>query len=239
VKLTVVDANAAPPAVSTVPPSVLLSTWLSPGFPVGAFSYSHGLETAIAAGEIGTADQLGDWVGFLIERGSGWCDALLLAEAYRAAASDDMIRLLGAAELAGAMAVSRERQLETTAMGDAFLKAVAAGWPAAVTDRLAATSGVAYPVAIGAAAAAHGIPLGATLASYLNAFAANLVSVAVRLVPLGQSDGLAVLARLQPLGATIALLAEGAPLDALRNAAIRSDIAAMRHEILYSRVFRS
>ncbi|MCW5696302.1 MAG: urease accessory protein UreF [Bauldia sp.] len=232
-------AKAEPPPVSTVPHSVLLSTWLSPGFPVGAFSYSHGLETAIASGEVTTADQLADWIAFLVERGSGWCDALLLAQAWRAAVADDMVRLLDAAELARAMAVSGERQLETTALGDAFLKAAAAGWPSATTERLAGTAGVAYPVAVGATAAAHGVPLAATLAAYLNAFAANLVSVAVRLVPLGQSAGLAVLARLQPLGAAIALLAEAAPLDALGNAAIRSDIAAMRHEVLYSRVFRS
>jgi urease accessory protein len=245
--LKLADHRRPDPAVSDQPEPIasrhqlLLATWLSPAFPVGAFSYSHGLETAIADGRLPDAASLADWVGLLVERGSGWCDAVLLAEAWRAAGELNDNRLAAAADLAAAMAPSRERAMETLNLGAAFLKAVIAGWPRPAllrfNDALAGES--AYPVAVGAAAAAHAIALPAVLAQFLNAFAANLISVAVRLVPLGQSDGLAVLSQLQPLVLTTADRAAASSLDDFGSAAIASDIASMRHETLYSRVFRS
>ena len=220
---------------------LLLATWLSPSFPIGAFSYSNGLETAIANGTIGEALAVEDWARLLIERGSGWSDTVLLAEAWRSASERDDTRLAEAAELAVAMAPSRERHLETINLGAAFLKAVMAGWPQV---GLLCTSGAfavgpAYPIAVGLAAGAHSVPLPATLALFLNAFAANLISVAVRLVPLGQSDGLSVLSALQPMIVATAECASESSLDDLGSAALLSDIASMRHETLYSRVFRS
>jgi urease accessory protein len=220
---------------------LLLATWLSPTFPVGAFSYSHGLETAIADGRISGAAALEDWVGVLIEHGSGWCDAVLLAEAWHAASERDDARFAAVGDLAAAMAPSRERQAETINLGAAFLKAVLAGWPHELLHRLSGSDGdrLPYPVAVGAAAAAHGIPLTPTLGQFLNAFATNLISVAVRLVPLGQTDGLAALSRLQPMILATADRAAASTLDDLGSAAVSSDIASMRHETLYSRVFRS
>jgi urease accessory protein len=219
---------------------LLLATWLSPAFPIGAFSYSHGVESVIADGTIADASSLEDWIGFLIERGSGWCDAVLLAEAWRAVSAEDEERFAEVAELASALAPSRERQLETMNLGTAFLLAVSAGWPNKLIDRFKGLDvPVAYPVAVGLAAAAHEIPLLSTLAGFLNSFAGNLISVAVRLVPLGQSEGLTVLARLQPLALATAERAVGSSLDDLGSAAILSDIASMRHETLHSRVFRS
>lgn len=213
---------------------------MSPAFPVGAFSYSHGLETAIADGRLTDADAVADWIAILLEHGSAWNDALLLIEAWRATIAGDMDAVANAAQLAAAMAQSRERHAETVNLGAAFLKAVAAGWPhERLTTFAANNEPIAYPVAIGAAAACHGIALESTLAHFLNAFVGNLVSVAVRLVPLGQSDGLGIVARLQPRLLALAERASTATLDALGSAAIQSDIASMRHETLYSRVFRS
>jgi len=219
---------------------LLLTTWLSPSFPVGAFSYSHGLETAIAAGDIVDAETAAAWVETLLRHGSGWCDALLLAEAWRAVGQNDDKRLGEAAGLAAAMAPSRERLMETVNLGEAFLAAVASAWRNADIDRIASTTpATAYPVAVGAAAGAFAIPLRDAIAHYLNAFVANLVSVAIRLVPLGQSDGVAIIARLQPLVLGLAERAENASLEELGSAAIASDIASMRHETLPARVFRS
>jgi urease accessory protein len=234
-------AADAGPVAAAERARLLLATWLSPAFPVGAFSYSHGLETAIADGRIADAAALEDWVRLLVERGSGWCDAVLLAEAWRAAAARDDARFAGAAELAAAMSPSRERQAETHGLGTAFLKAVLAGWP---NDSLLcleklSNGTLAYPVAVGAVAAAHDVPLAPALAQFLNAFAANLISVAVRLVPLGQTDGLGALSRLQPAILSTADRAAQSTLDDLGSAAVSSDIASMRHETLHSRVFRS
>lgn len=218
---------------------VRLATWLSPAFPVGAFSYSHGLEWLIDSGAIRSVDALSRWLEDLLEQGSIWNDAVLFAEAHRAAASDDGERLRQVAELAEALAPSRERQLETMAQGRAFLVALSAAWPAPALAHLTAEAGAAYPIAVAAAAGAHGIALDAALPTYLNAFAANLISVGVRLVPIGQTAGLKILAALHPLIAATAERAEESTLADLGSATVLADIASMRHETQYSRVFRT
>ena len=215
-------------------------TWLSPAFPVGAFSYSHGLEFAIDTGTVHTGDDLEGWVADLLEVGSGWSDAVLLAESWRAGRDADAGRLTEVAELAAAMAPSRERHLETTGQGAAFQQAVAGAWPGPTAAALLeAKHATAYPVAVGAVAGEHALPLEPVLAAFLNGFAANLASVAVRLVPLGQTEGLRVMAALHPLVEASAARAALSDLDDLGSATILSDVASMRHETQYSRVFRT
>lgn len=216
-----------------------LLTFLSPAFPVGAFSYSHALEWQIDTGAIRTAEALQAWLTDVLEVGSAWNDSVLFVEAHRAAAAGDQPRLCAVAELAGAISPSRERHLESTAQGRAFLDTVAATWPCAAAQHLLNEASAAYPVAVAAVAADHRIVLASALPAFLNAFAANLVSVGVRLVPLGQNAGLAVLAALHPLIATTARRAENSTLDDLGAATILSDIASMRHEEQYSRIFRT
>lgn len=219
---------------------VRLMTWLSPAFPVGAFSYSHGLEWAIDTGVVRDRQSLSVWLGDVLEKGGGWSDAVLFAESWRCAHRMDMAALEAAADLAAALAPGAERSLETMAQGTAFL-AHAAAWPCAPAERLARLrrGRAAYPVAVATVAAGHGIALEDALAAYLNAFAANLVSVAVRLVPLGQRAGLGVLADMQPALIDLAGLAAGSSLDDLGNAAIMSDIFSLAHETQASRVFRT
>jgi urease accessory protein len=223
------------------PPTLArLMTWLSPAYPVGGFSYSHGLEWTVEAGKVGDAAMLGDWIEDILNHGAGRSDAILLAEAWRAVAGGDERLLAETIELAAAFAPSAERRLETLAQGSAFLVATQAVWPAPELERLAAAAtDVAYPVAVGACAAAHGLPLTPTAQAFVRAFAANLVSAGVRLIPLGQTDGLRVLARLEPLIPPLVASALAASLDDIGGAAILADIASMRHETQYTRLFRS
>ncbi len=230
--------SAAEPPSSTQGLLKLL-TFLSPAFPVGSFSYSHGLEWLIEAGSLSDSEDVQAWVTDLLEGGSGWNDAVLFAEAFRAAAELDHARFVAAAELAEALAPSTERHLETMAQGRAFLTAVASTWPCPPVERLILAGGACYPVAVAAAAAGHGIALDQVLPAYLNAFAANLVSVAVRLVPLGQTAGLKVIAALHRVIAGVSDRALRSSLDDLGSATIVSEIASMRHEEQYSRVFRT
>ncbi|MYZ49788.1 urease accessory UreF family protein [Propylenella binzhouense] len=215
-----------------------LATFFSASFPIGAFSYSHGLEWLIAEGRLPDAASVRDWIGDLLRIGSGWNDAVLFAEAWRRTTAGDCPGLAAAAELAGALAGTRERHLETVAQGGAFAVAAEAGWPCEATAWLRDRE-TPYPIAAGAVAAGHAIPLELGLAAFLNAFAANLVSVAVRLVPLGQSAGLGAHAALHPLIRDVAARAAAASLDDLGAATIASDMASMRHETLYSRIFRT
>lgn len=210
-----------------------LLTWLSPAFPVGAFSYSHGLETAIREGGLTDATGLCAWIAGLIEHGGGWSDAVLFKAAWDAARRDDAVSLADLVELAEAMAPSLERRRETLGQGEAFLIAARA-WGASPVEGV-----VAYPIAVGAVCGALGIALDAALVAWLHAFAANLVSVAVRAVPLGQTGGVWVMAELEPVILCAANRAAGSSLDDLGSAAILSDIAAMRHETLGVRLFIS
>lgn len=218
-----------------------LMTWLSPAYPVGAFSYSSGIEWAVEAGDIKDADTLCAWLATLLSEGSGYCDAVIFAHAHRAAADGEEGALRAVAELAAAFAPTRERHLETTAQGSAFIAATRAAWPCEALDRLQTNwdGPVAYPVAVAVASAGHGIAREPALAAYLQAVTANWVSAGVRLIPLGQTDGQRVLAALEATVASTAARALQAALDDIGSAAVRADIASARHETQYTRLFRS
>ena len=218
-----------------------LMAWLSPAFPVGAFSYSSGLEWAVEAGDVTDAATLARWLAAMIAQGSEYCDAVLLRHAHRAILGNDDAALTAVAELGAAFAASRERFLETTAQGRAFFDTTRAAWPCAALDRLAAAwnGPLAYPVAVGAAAAGHGVAVEPALAAFLQAIAGNLVSAALRLVRLGQTDGQRVLAGLEPVIADCVRRALACPLEEIGGAAFRADLAGMHHETQYTRLFRS
>lgn len=206
---------------------LLLLTWMSPAFPTGAFAYSHGLEWAIDSGTVHDAATLTDWIADLVTRGSGWNDAVLFARCWEEDASS-------LNELALALATSRERHLETSQLGRAFRIAAGVFAPPVLDD-----GEIAYPIAAGSACAAMGIGRHDALLAYLQGFAATLTSVAVRLVPIGQTAGLAVLRDLGPVIAATAQRATTATLDDLGAITLTADIAAMRHETQHSRVFRT
>lgn len=205
-----------------------LHAWLSPAFPVGAFAYSHGLEWAVEAGDIRDEASALVWLRDVLRHGTGRTDAILLRHAMRA--HDDPAALADLADLALAAAPSRERRAETGDQGAAFALA-AAPW--------GGVAAAPYPVAVGALAGRHGVAPALAVAAYLQAFAANLISAAVRLVPLGQTAGLRLLAALQDEALAITAATATATLDDIGGCAFRSDIAAMRHETQYTRLFRS
>ena len=217
-----------------------LMTWLSPAFPVGAFSYSSGIEWAVEAGDITGAAALQDWLSSLLEA-AGFCDGVFLAHTHRAASRADDAKLREVAELAAAFAPSRERHLETTAQGRAFIEIARSAWNCAGLERLIAIcSGiVAYPVAVGIVSAAHGIPLAATIHGFLHAVTSNWISAGARLVPLGQTDSQLVLSALEPVVVATGRRALQAALDDAGGASFRADLASMRHETQYTRLFRS
>jgi urease accessory protein len=206
-----------------------LATWLSPGYPVGAFAYSHGLEWAVETGAVRCRETLTRWLDGLLRHGAGRTDAILLTCAWRAPEDEEI------AALAAALQPSAERRLESAQQGGAFAAATAEAWPAEGLDGRPAP----YPVAVGRAAAAHGVAAFDAALYYLHAFAANIVSAGVRLIPIGQTDGQKALAALEPVCRAVAEEAEGATLDDLGGASLLADIASMRHETQHTRLFRS
>lgn len=229
-----------------------LLAFLSPAFPVGAFTYSHGLEQVIEDGGVSDAASLEAWLLDVLNHGSGRSDAILLKETMGAAERGDEAAVRGLIDLGLALQPSKERHLETSAQGSAFIEAVLKAWapetdgPAAglfarLTDRSSSDRPKLwpYPVAVGLVAAAWEIPVEATVTGFLHTFMANVISAAVRAVPLGQSDGQRVLARLEPAVAGITEQALRSGLDDLGSSTFLGDIASMAHETKYSRLFRS
>ena len=236
--------SAAPAAALSVDDGAALyrlMTWLSPAFPVGAFSYSSGIEWAVEAGDITDAATLQGWLASLLADGAGFCDGVFLAHAHRAVTAADDAALRDIAELAAAFVPSRERQLETTAQGKAFIEIARSAWSCDGLDRLIALcdGAVMYPVAVGIVSAAHRVPLAATLHGFLHAVTSNWISAGARLVPLGQTDSQRVLAALEPVVVATGARAMVATCDDLGSATFRADLASMRHETQYTRLFRS
>lgn len=215
----------------------LLFAWFSPALPIGAFSYSHGLERLCEDGAIHDRASAEAAISAALTAGSGWSDAILLAAAHRAASAGEGAAFAEAAALAAALQPSRERLEETMRQGTAFLEITDTVWPG--QTMIDSEAAVALPIAVAAAGAAHGVPLMPLAIAFLNAFSANLVSAAVRLVPLGQTDGQRLTRDLAPVAAMVAERAVAAGLDDVGGIAVGLDVASMRHEYQEVRLFRS
>jgi urease accessory protein len=218
-----------------------LMTWLSPAYPIGAFAYSGGIEWAVEAGDITDAASLQAWLAAVVTEGGGWSDSVFFSAAHRALTDADDAALVQTAELATALVASRERYLETTTLGGAFIEVTRAAWPCAALDRLQALwrGRVAYPVAVGITCAGHGIPLRPALNAFVTALLSNWVSAGLRLIPLGHTDGQRLLNALAPIVAAAAQRAVASRLEDVGSAAFRADIAGAKHETQYTRLFRS
>ena len=218
-----------------------LMSWLTPAYPVGAYAYSGGIEWAVEAGDICDGNTLRRWLATLLQHGNLFSDAVIFVNAHRAVARGDAKAVASIAELAAALPGSEERFLETTSQGQAFLQITRSAWPSPTLDRLiAAWDGpLAYPVVVAAACAGHGIAVAPSLHALLHAAASNLISAGMRLIPLGQTDGQRVLAALEDAIQQTADRALASGIDDIITATPRADIAAMRHETQYTRLFRS
>jgi len=219
-----------------------LLAWLSPAYPIGAFSYSHGVETAVEEGFIKDRASLVTWLETVLRNGTGRVDGALFAAAWRAADARDRPTFDAIAERAAAWRGTSEMALESRQQGGSFLSITRTAWPHAEMDAVHGRldGELALPVAVALAAAVHGIELVPALTAYLHAFTANLISAAVRTVPLGQSDGQLALAALE---AAVQAAAEQAvamaDLDEVGTATPLLDWCSLRHETQYTRLFRS
>ncbi|WP_430474025.1 urease accessory protein UreF [Thalassospira lucentensis] len=221
-----------------------LMTWLSPSFPVGAYSYSHGVEYAVEDGRVTSAETLINWVEGVLEFGAGRIDAVLFCAAWRAALLGGEDALFDIGVEADCWRGTSEMALEATAQGRAFVSTTEKVWGDGVVTRWAHRMRLddrlpSYPVAVGIAAAEAKVPLRDALTAYLHAMAANLVSSAVRLVPLGQTDGVRSLSSLDKAVSIAVDHAMATDLCDLGAAAPMVDWTSMKHETQYTRLFRS
>jgi urease accessory protein len=217
-----------------------LLAWTSPSYPVGAFSYSHGLEWAVECGEVRDVATLVAYIETVLRHGGGWIDAVLFLQAWHAA--HDAPVLDDISELAAALRGSGETALESRQQAQAFLQVTRRAWPHPLLDAFAERQRgrpLSHAVVMALACAAHGIAPGPALHAHLHGFAANLVSAGVRLVPLGQTDGQIATAQLARVVADVADRAPDCDPDDLGSAAPMLDLFSMHHETQYTRLFRS
>ncbi len=214
-----------------------LFAWLSPSYPVGCYAYSHTLEWAVEVGDVANEETLVAWLTDALWLGLGRNDAILLSHAYRAVEADHGAGLEEINELALALSPSAELYLETSQQGRSFLDATLAAWP---SPRLPSLEGdVAFPVAIGMAAAAHNVPLATAVPAYLFGLVQTLVSAAIRLAPIGQTAGIRACAALSGTVQDIARMALDQSLDHIGGSTFRADLGSFHHENQYTRLFRS
>jgi urease accessory protein len=227
-----------------VPALLRLQSWLSPAFPTGSYSYSHGLEWTVEAGHIHDRKSLVDWLEADLCYGSGRNEAIFFSEAWRSTINDDRAKLFEIAELAAAFRGTSEFALESSQQAAACLATLRQVWPDHVLDWLAETLcerrvQPALAVVLGARSARQGLPARLALPLFLQSYVANLVSAGVRLVPLGQTDGQLAIADLEAAVLATSAQAEKATIDDLGSAAFTVDLTSMAHEAQYTRLFRS
>ena len=221
-----------------------LMTWASPSFPIGAFSYSHGIEYAVQAGLVSDGESLEHWIRSVIIDGDGRSDAILFRLAYEATKTENRADLQEIIELASAMRATSEFAVESRQQGGAFFKIAISAWPNPdfeIVENLinGNESSLAYPISFAVACAVHSVPLESSLYAYLHGYASNLVSAGVRLIPLGQTDGQSVIARLEADVASAVDTAMGTTLGDLGSATPIIDWTSTQHETQYTRLFRS
>jgi urease accessory protein len=229
-----------------LPPVSLLrqQSWLSPAFPTGSYSYSHGIEWAVEAGHIQGRESLVDWLEADLRYGSGRNEAIFFIEAWRSATYDDREKLLEIAELAAAFRSTTEFALETSQQATACLATLRRVWPDPLLESLSELLSdlriaPVFSVILGVRAARQDIPATLALPAFLQSYLANLVTAGVRLVPLGQTDGQLAIAELEQAVLAVASQTEQATTHDLGSAAFMVDLASASHEIQYTRLFRS
>jgi urease accessory protein len=233
-------------SASSIAPLALLrlQSWLSPAFPAGAYSYSHGLEWAVEVGEVHDCGTLVDWLLVDLRYGSGRNDAIFFAEAWRCVTRGDHGRLLRTAELAAAYRGTAEFALESSQQASACLATLRRVWPHQALDWLAAARreldlSPVLSIVLGARTGGENIPLEVALPAFMQSYSSNLLMAGIRLVPLGQTDGQLAIARLEQEVLLASAEACTAPLEEIGSAAFRIDMASMAHETQYTRLFRS
>lgn len=217
-----------------------LLSWISPSFPVGAYTYSHGLEYAAEAGLVSNETDLQEWLEGVLRYGTGRVDGMLFYAAYQATEED----LPDVIEFASAMRGTRELATESHSQGRAFLKTIESAWGCslpgqwlAAADQTEATT--PYAVAVALTCRSQAIPVEVGLTAYLQAFASNVVSAAVRLVPVGQTSGQTVLAHMANVVGEVVDDVLRSPLSDIGSSTPMLDWVSIQHENQYTRLFRS
>ncbi len=231
-----------PPTLSALPaPSLLRLIWLaSPALPVGGFSYSEGLEAAVDAGLVSNEAQASDWLLAQLQLSQARSDLAVVAQALPAWRSHDLGRVRQLNDWVLHTRETHEFRQQTQQMGRSLLEWLrhdpqASELPLADCAALPPT----YPVAFALAASSSQAAARDVLLACAFGWAENMMQAAIKAVPLGQSAGQRILARLAAAIPNAVEQALAATDDDRQAFTPMLAILSSRHEAQYSRLFRS
>ena len=202
----------------------ILQTWFSPLFPIGGYSFSHGLESMINENLIKSKNDILDYLDCLIKYGSFKNDSILIKYSYSGEELND---------LALSLCASKERRIETIEMGNSFRKVLKDSWGYNIKEN------TAYPIIVGKAAKHFKLPLDLTLISYLQAVASNLINVCIKHIPIGQKIGQDCTIKVFKLIRDMQHQNEKYSLNDLGGICFNSDIHSIRHESIKTRIYKT
>ncbi|MFC5652939.1 urease accessory protein UreF [Paenibacillus solisilvae] len=229
---------------AAVLPWLALQQLLDSAIPIGGFSHSFGLETLVQEERIRTSNELEAYASAMLAQSWSTADAMVIKAVYRDAAAADWDRLWAVEKLVHVQRTAVETRVGVEKMGRRLLQLLGSIYPETdwtpLTNALRNGSSFAtHPLVHGFACYRFGIPLNQAAEGYLYACIVTCINSALRLMSIGQTEGQSIIARLAPLASKAWLAAsELEPEDAYSNMPM-AEIAMIRHETLYSRLFMS
>lgn len=211
----------------------------SPALPVGAYSYSEGLEMLIENGTITNSQNLKQWLEAELRYGAMRLDAAVMVRVWQAAKVGDVETLRRWNLWLSAARETEELRASAWQMGRSLMQLLGKLQPEILPLADAVGIPCNYAIAFGIASAHWNINIQAALLAYLHSWATNLITAGIKLIPLGQTAGQELLLELQGLfsAATVEILALAD--DDLGCCSWGLSLASMQHETQYTRLFRS
>jgi urease accessory protein len=220
-------------------PLLRLLQLVSPTLPVGAYSYSEGLETLVQQGKIMTPEAVIQWIEQELQWGLIRLDAVAIKEAYSAFANSDQQALLALNSQLSALRDAEEGRQQSWAMGRALNRMAVQLEPDLKSWISAMNGSCNFAISFTLLAAQWQIVPQTAMLGFLQSWATNLIAAAIKLVPLGQTVGQKILLELTPTLETATAQCWVTALEDLALSSWGTSLASMQHETLYSRLFRS
>jgi urease accessory protein len=211
----------------------------SPALPVGAYSYSEGLETLIDTGTIENKQSLKHWLEQELRYGAIRLEAAVMVRAYNSAKLGDIEALSYWNNWLSAARETEELRSSSWQMGRSLIRLLLELQPQLAQSANVVGNPCNYAIAFGIAAAHWQIDLSAAILGYLHSWTTNLITAGVKLIPIGQTAGqqllLEIHANLSSAAQEILALED----DDLNSCGWGLSLASMAHETQYTRLFRS